>query len=77
MRLSADQAAGVAQLRRKLLKHMGEGPRRISTYRMFKSREFRELCAFYLEGIGIRRFEQFADYALRLEETFFRADAAE
>jgi hypothetical protein len=40
---------------------------------MFRSREFQELCEFYLEGIGIRRFEQFMEYALQLEQTFERS----
>ena len=39
-------------------------------YRMFRSREFRELCEFYLDGIGIKRFDQFMEFALQLEKTF-------
>jgi hypothetical protein len=53
-----------------MISHLGDEPRRISTYRMFRSPEFHELCDFYMEGIGFRRFEQFVEYALRLEKTF-------
>jgi hypothetical protein len=53
-----------------MISQLGDEPRRISTYRMFRSPEFRELCDFYMEGIGIRRFEQFVEFALRLEKTF-------
>ncbi|MDF2921969.1 MAG: hypothetical protein K0R57_883 [Paenibacillaceae bacterium] len=70
MRTSAHKTAGYAQLRKRLISQLGDDPRRITTYRMFRSPEFRELCEFYTEGIGIRRFDQFMDYAMRLEETF-------
>lgn len=73
MRSSGYKAAGHAQLRRRLLRQLGGEPRRISTYRMFRSREFMELCEFYLDGIGIKRFEQFIEFAKRLEETFMHA----
>lgn len=70
MKTSAHEKAGHAQLRKRLIRQLDDNPRRISTYRMFRSPEFRELCDFYSEGIGIRRFDQFVDYAMRLEETF-------
>ncbi|WP_438448773.1 hypothetical protein [Gorillibacterium sp. sgz5001074] len=70
MRASAYKTAGQIQLRKRLLRHTSGGPRRLSMYRMFRSREFQELCEFYLEGIGIRRFEQFMEFALQLEKTF-------
>lgn len=70
MRTSAYKTAGYIQLRKRYLSQLGDEPRKISTYRMFRSPEFRELCEFYVEGIGIRRFEQFVDYATRLEDTF-------
>lgn len=70
MRSCVQKAAGHAMLRKRMISHLGDEPRRISTYRMFRSPEFRELCDFYMEGIGFRRFEQFVEYALRLEKTF-------
>jgi hypothetical protein len=70
MRSSAYKTAGHAQLRKRFLRQTDGEPRRISTYRMFRSSEFRELCEFYLEGIGIRRFDQFMEFAKQLEETF-------
>lgn len=70
MRSSVPKTAGHAMLRKRMISHLGNEPRRISTYRMFRSPEFQELCEFYIEGIGIRRFEQFMEYALRLEKTF-------
>lgn len=69
-RASAKKTAGYIQLRKRYIRQLGVAPRKISTYRMLHSPEFRELCDYYLEGIGIRRFEQFVDYAARLEETF-------
>ncbi|MNP67622.1 hypothetical protein D3C76_1634760 [compost metagenome] len=70
MRSCVHKAAGHAMLRKRMISQLGNEPRRISTYRMFRSPEFHELCDFYMEGIGIRRFEQFVEYALRLEKTF-------
>lgn len=70
MRSCVQKAAGHAMLRKRMISQLGDEPRRISTYRMFRSPEFQELCDFYMEGIGFRRFEQFVEYALRLEKTF-------
>lgn len=70
MRTSPQHTAARAALKRQLLQASSDAPRRISMYRMFKSREFEELCLFYSEGIGIRSFAEFALYAQRLEETF-------
>lgn len=70
MKKSAYKAAGHAHLRKRFLRQLGGEPRSLSTYRMLRSREFQELCDFYLEGIGISRFEQFMEFARRLEETF-------
>lgn len=72
MRASAYKTAGRIQLQRRLLRQMDPDLRKLATYRMFRSREFEELCEFYLEGIGIRKFEQFQEYALQLERTFER-----
>lgn len=70
MRMSAEQNADYTWLRRKLLNHLGDGPRRLSTYRMLNSKQFLELCQYYMEGIGIRQFEQFAVMVRQLEKTF-------
>lgn len=70
MKKSEEQDPDCLLMKKKLLYHLGDGPRRLSTYRMFKSRQFVELCEFYWEGIGISRFEQFAAMARRLERTF-------
>lgn len=71
MRILPQYAATQTALKKQLLQASENIPRRISMYRMFKSREFEELCLFYAEGIGIGSFAEFAHYARQLEQTFY------
>lgn len=70
MPTSPQHAVTRTVLKKLLLQHCANAPRRLSMYRMFRSREFAELCRFYTEGIGIDSFAEFAHYVRQLEETF-------